>query len=86
MSFARFVMEAHPDPVDQGSNIGEMARAMQEAVIRNRKPDQVCVNGVWETEDCEDCGLEIGLLRLEATGSVRCVHCQGIKEKKGARR
>lgn len=47
------------------------------------KPEQVQVDGVWPITECVDCSDEIPAGRL-ALGRVRCVHCQGVKERKQA--
>jgi len=48
-------------------------------VRRAAQPEQSKVNGEWKQKECEDCGDEIPLARLEL-GRIRCVGCQTVRE------
>lgn len=70
-----------PDPVDQGTNEG-----IFEGELRTRDRERQLINKIaqalekLETEDygyCDDCGIEIGLRRLEARPiATKCVDCK----------
>ena len=48
------------------------------------KPEQVKnEDGTWPVTECVDCDQELPEGRLEL-GKVRCVHCQGLLEKRRA--
>ena len=71
------------DEIDRANFIADMAN--QEAVNHYRllaAPEQTRdTSGNWETEECVDCGEDIGAARLNL-GKIRCISCQTIKEKK----
>ncbi len=76
-----------PDPVDQGTNEG-----IFEGELRTRDRERQLLKKIAEalesikTEDygyCEDCGIEIGLGRLEARPiATKCVDCKERDEKR----
>lgn len=70
-------MVSTPDPIDQASKLSEGERSRNEAVIRNRAAPKQKQNedGSWPVLDCEDCGMPIGLGRIEAIGAVTCIAC-----------
>lgn len=74
------------DEIDRANFIADMAN--QEAVDYYRllaQPEQQRdADGNWETEECVDCGDEIGEGRL-AMGRIRCIGCQTARELKGKR-
>ena len=48
-------------------------------------PEQVRKSdGTWEFPECVDCGLDIPDKRL-ALGKIRCVYCQGLRERQLSR-
>lgn len=78
-------MSKFADVNDQASEQEEADKSNAlDRVRMASKPMQLKdANGEWEFEDCQDCGREIGLPRLEATGSLFCVHCMQLRESKG---
>jgi len=76
------------DIIDQASDL-ELAQTESHLNLARRaaKPEQVQrTDGSWPQPDCEDCGEEIPLKRLLACGSIRCIYCQELLEKrKGGR-
>lgn len=72
------------DFLDQATDETLKATKSLENEVRSRaKPDQVQnPDGTWPQEDCEDCGNEIPKARLLACGSIRCVYCQTLLEKR----
>lgn len=72
------------DHLDQATDETLKATKHSEDAVRRRaKPDQTQnADGSWPQEDCEDCGNEIPPARLLACGSIRCVYCQTLLEKK----
>ena len=80
------------DPLDIASRsahtLNESAIAeAQRRLVRKRNPvkpknkNGTWPKGAWEETDCVECGEEIPVERLEATGSDLCVHCATVKER-----
>jgi RNA polymerase-binding transcription factor DksA len=72
------------DDIDRASDLTmqQTEDALNE-VRRRAQPEQVQVDGEWRQKECEDCGDEIPLARLNL-GKIRCVHCQGALERRRA--
>ena len=82
---SQYSIDKAADPIDQASNLEILHTDRSIAKARlGAKPEQVCINGVWETESCVDCGDGIEHERLEM-GKVRCFSCQDLKERKARR-
>lgn len=74
------------DDIDRATEIAQKATdAALEDVRRKAAPEQVRVNGEWPKRECEDCGGEIPVKRLDL-GKIRCVHCQHALEVRRAGR
>lgn len=78
-------LDAYTDPLDFASNITLIANshAVKEHARKAAPKQQKDANGLWETEECVECGEPIGAERLEATGSDLCIECATALEKKG---
>lgn len=83
-------MKAHDedrtaDPIDRASNLDLLYTEQNIAKARfGAKPEQLCIDGKWETETCVDCGEDIEPARL-AMGRLRCYGCQDSKERSDKR-
>lgn len=81
-------MDKFADELDRASAIEQAAN--EECVAKARRaagPEQECINGKWETEECRDCGelIEPGRLQM---GKCRCFQCQSaleLRRKQGLR-
>lgn len=72
------------DDLDRASDLTEeRTQAAIDEVRRQAAPEQVCVNGVWPSLDCVDCGDPIPRMRLQL-GRVRCVGCPERLERRRA--
>jgi len=72
-----------PDELDRAATLTQQ---MNDAAVSNArsksKPQQVQNDdGTWPHEDCVDCEEPIPPSRLQL-GRIRCVHCQGILERR----
>lgn len=69
------------DPLDQAGQLTEqLTRAYLENAMAKSRPEQVQqANGSWLFPVCVDCDEDLGA-RL-AMGKIRCVDCQGDREK-----
>jgi hypothetical protein len=55
-----------------------------EEVRRAARPEQVVgPDGKWPQTTCEDCEERIPAARLKL-GKIRCIHCQGVLERRRA--
>lgn len=84
-----------PEPVERPSDVADQASLMEEETFRHamleharkmRRDQEIGPDGLWPTEDCDECGCEIGEGRL--TKSIRnrlCIHCATLEER-GKRR
>lgn len=77
--------ERTPDVSDQASRVEEEA-AMHRAIEHARKmrrEQEPRADGTYEFLDCDDCGGEIGLDRIEVSIQNRlCWGCATIREKR----
>lgn len=75
--------EKHTDVLDAASELtARMNDSYVELARRKSAPEQVQnPDGTWPVTECEECGVDIPPARL-AMGRVRCVDCQGAKEKR----
>lgn len=81
-------MDKFADELDRASAVEQAST--EESIDRARRaarPEQECVDGKWETEECVDCGelIEPGRLQL---GKCRCFQCQSmleVRRKQGLR-
>lgn len=73
------------DELDRAAHIAEMhnQNCVQE-IMRAARPEQVCTDGVWETETCRTCDEDIEPVRLRM-GKVLCYACQSLLEKRRQR-
>lgn len=80
------------DPLDVASRNAQLfadsaieARRRKLARVRNpvkpKNPDGTWPEGAWPEPDCDDCGEEIDVQRLECTGSNLCIHCATLRER-----
>lgn len=77
--------EVLADELDRAAHISEMMNQnLVQEIRRAAEPEQTCIDGVWETMDCVDCGepIEEGRLLL---GKVRCYQCQSKLENREKR-
>lgn len=74
--------EKHTDILDVASELTTRMNDSYVAEARKKSaPEQVKrPDGTWPTTECEDCGVTIPPARLDL-GKVRCVDCQGHREK-----
>lgn len=71
------------NPEDFASKLSETEREHNAAEVRRKaQPKQVCnPDGTWPAPDCVECGLPIGVKRLEAIGADTCIDCASAKER-----
>lgn len=77
-------MAENNDPLDIAADLSRsLAEAQIGAVRQLAKPEQLQnPDGTWPVTECIDCGAELG--KRAELGRVRCVHCQGLLERRGA--
>lgn len=73
------MFERHADPLDEASALAthlteQAIAAARRNNVREEHPD-------FDGESCIDCDETIPAGRL-ALGKIRCVHCQGLLERK----
>jgi RNA polymerase-binding transcription factor DksA len=74
------------DNFDRASDLEIAQTESSIAAVRNAaKPEQVKVGGEWRQKECEDCGDEIPIGRLDL-GRIRCIACQEALERRRAGR
>lgn len=79
-------MEKHNDVLDTASELEMASRqaAIANAQARNKQAQQPNDQGVYEIQDCIECGDEIGEGRLRAAANnLLCIHCATLKERSG---
>jgi len=75
------------DPIDEASRTEESIK--QFAIDKRRhaaRPRQVkLASGQWPITECVQCDTEIGIERIEATGTDICIDCARSNERRAAR-
>ena len=78
--------DASADDLDRAT---DLTLAMTESYIKDAalraKPEQVKVDGQWPQKECDDCGENIPVKRLNL-GKIRCIFCQEALERRRAGR
>jgi RNA polymerase-binding transcription factor DksA len=74
------------DSLDAASELTQQRTddAIREATYRVRPQQVQNLDGTWPHPDCDDCGNEIPMARLQM-GRIRCVYCQERLEKRVGR-
>ncbi len=84
MNEPSWIIDKSADNNDHASALTELAN--ETAILQARakaKPKQVKnKDGTWPTLECVECGENIGLKRLEITGSDLCIDCAELLERR----
>jgi RNA polymerase-binding transcription factor DksA len=73
------MLERHADPLDEAAALA--ASLTDGAIAAARAANAPETHPDFDGETCIDCGDDIPAERL-ALKKIRCVHCQGIKERR----
>jgi hypothetical protein len=78
-------MAAEADNLDRAADLTRARTDTQIAAVRSlAAPEQIQnSDGTWPETECVVCGVDLG--KRAELGKIRCVHCQGQIEARGAR-
>jgi RNA polymerase-binding transcription factor DksA len=77
-------MTREADNIDRASDLAlQQTEDSINEVRRAARPEQEKIDGEWKQKECDDCGDEIPLARLNL-GKIRCVFCQSALERRRA--